>query len=304
MRQRTALALISAAGLGLALWGAAGAGLAGSDSGEATYLGSYSWHLDDPVFGGLSGLEISSDGTGFTAISDRGFRIDGRLARQAGQLTGVDMQPISPLRTPANKPVSGRQTDAEGLAIGPGGVSFVAFEGLHRVWAYPTPQGRATRLPRHADFQHLQYNAALEALAIDHRGWLYTLPERSGKMTRPFPLYRYRDGQWDKELSVPRRGYFLPVGADFGPDGRLYLLERDFLGFGFRSRVRSFAITANAIADEREILVTGTGRHDNLEGIAVWRDAEGRIRLTMISDDNFRVFQRTEFVEYALAKSG
>jgi hypothetical protein len=39
--------------------------------------------------------------------------------------------------------------------------------------------------------------------------------------------------------------------------------------------------------------------HDNLEGIAVWRDAEGFIRLTMISDDNGRApFQRTEFVEY------
>ena len=32
----------------------------------------------------------------------------------------------------------------------------------------------------------------------------------------------------------------------------------------------------------------------------VWRDDLGRIRLTMVSDDNFRFFQRTEFVEYAL----
>lgn len=40
--------------------------------------------------------------------------------------------------------------------------------------------------------------------------------------------------------------------------------------------------------------------HDNLEGISVWQDPDGRIRLTMISDDNFMVFQRTEIVEYAV----
>ena len=30
-------------------------------------------------------------------------------------------------------------------------------------------------------------------------------------------------------------------------------------------------------------------------------DSSGALRLTMISDDNFRAFQRTEFVEYRIA---
>jgi hypothetical protein len=42
-----------------------------------------------------------------------------------------------------------------------------------------------------------------------------------------------------------------------------------------------------------------TGTHDNLEGLDVWADAEG-LRATMISDDNFRFFQRTEIVDYRL----
>ena len=41
-------------------------------------------------------------------------------------------------------------------------------------------------------------------------------------------------------------------------------------------------------------------RHDNLEGLAVTRAATGQIRLTMISDDNFNPFQRSEIVEYLL----
>ena len=34
------------------------------------------------------------------------------------------------------------------------------------------------------------------------------------------------------------------------------------------------------------------------DDLAVWRDANGAIRLTMIADDNFFWVQRTEVVEY------
>jgi hypothetical protein len=135
---------------------------------------------------------------------------------------------------------------------------------------------------------------------VDAAGTLYGVPERSGGLTEPFPVYRYRDGVWDVPFSVARRGEFLPVGADVGPDGLLYLLERRFLGvFGLQSRVRRFAVDGDGIGQEQTLFETLPRTHDNLEGIAVWRDAQGFIRLTMISDDNGRApLQRTEFVEY------
>ena len=37
-----------------------------------------------------------------------------------------------------------------------------------------------------------------------------------------------------------------------------------------------------------------------MEGISVWRDPHGRIRVTLISDDNFFPLQRTMFAEYLL----
>lgn len=295
MRWRLALALGAACLGGIAL-----SGHARQPDDYATFLGAFTWSTSDPDFGGFSGLELSADGKRFTAISDRGRRIDGSLKRSSGQISGVQAGTSAPLRTAKGQALSGRHSDAEGLAIAADGRSFISFEGDHRVLAYPAGKTAAKPLKKHPDFRHLQNNSALEALAIDTRGWLYALPERSGKMTRPFPLFRYRNGTWDRTLSIPRRGHFLPVGADFGPDGRFYLLERDFAMIGFRSRVRSFVINANTVSDEREHIVTRTARHDNLEGIAVWRDAQNRIRLTMISDDNFRAFQRTEFVEYAL----
>jgi len=61
-----------------------------------------------------------------------------------------------------------------------------------------------------------------------------------------------------------------------------------------------FAISGDRIVQEQTLIDTPPGRHDNLEGLTVWQDMAGRIRLTMISDDNFNFFQRTELVEYAL----
>ena len=116
---------------------------------------------------------------------------------------------------------------------------------------------------------------------------------------KPFPVYRFRNGVWDQPFILPRRGYFLAVAADIGPDGRFYLLERQFFGLlGFGSRVRRFTMSPDGLSKEETLLQTTPGQHDNLEGLSVWRDASGTLRLTMISDDNFLFLQRTEIVEY------
>ncbi|MFV0299754.1 MAG: esterase-like activity of phytase family protein, partial [Paracoccus sp. (in: a-proteobacteria)] len=137
-----------------------------------------------------------------------------------------------------------------------------------------------------------------EALAIAPDGTLLTLPERSGKLTRPFPVWRWRDGTWDQPFSVPRNGDWLAVGADIGPDGRFYLLERDFKGLlGFRSRVRRFDLSETELTNERTLLESFPLQYDNLEGISVWDDGS-EIRMTLISDDNCGFLQRTELVEF------
>ena len=50
------------------------------------------------------------------------------------------------------------------------------------------------------------------------------------------------------------------------------------------------------------LLRTRFGELDNMESISTWRDAEGRIRVTLLSDDNFFPLQRTMFAEYILAE--
>ncbi|MFP4327771.1 MAG: esterase-like activity of phytase family protein [Paracoccaceae bacterium] len=290
---------VGAAAAGVLLAITAGLLGAGPSEGPARLVSVTPWQIDDPRFGGFSGLELDATGTRMTAVSDRGHRLDAMLRREGGRIAGLEAARFSALTDSGGRSLKGRGSDAEGLARREDGPLFVSFEGVHRVLAYPTPAA-ARRLPRPAAFDRLQSNSALEALAIDRRGWLYTLPERSGRPDRPFPVFRYRDGAWDTPFSVKRRDGFLPVGADIGPDGRFYLLERDFTGLGFRTRIRRFTLTETALTGEEVLLTTGTGTHDNLEGLAVWRDADGLIRLTMVSDDNFRFFQRNQIVEYAL----
>ena len=297
MPRRSRLALIPALAFVLALHTSAGAEVA------AGFLGSFVWRSSDPGMGGMSAIELAADGRRFVALSDRGRWISGTLQRDAqDRISGLTAGKATLLLGQGNAPLKSSRADSEGLALAPDGTAYIALEGVARVLRYDRIEGTAKNLPRPEAFRRLQLNSSLEALAIDSAGTLYTLPERSGREDRPFPVWRFRNGRWDRPFTIPRKGGFLPVGADFGPDGRLYLLEREFRGLlGFASRVRRFTIAGDSIGAEETLLQTRPGRHDNLEGIAVWRDAGGHLRLTMIADDNFRFFQRTEIVEYRVA---
>ena len=296
MRKRAQLGLAAALLYSLGLAGSA------SPTPPTGYISTYVWQADDPRFGGFSAIEMDGTGTSFVAISDHGAFVKGRVSRDSKlQIIGVTNGVVTLLRGEGPNPLKSDRNDSEGLAVGKDGVSYVSFEGVARVLRYRTIDGPAENLPVHPDFRKMQINSALEALAIGPDGTLYTLPERSGDMRRPFPVYRFRNGKWDKTLTISRTAAFLPVSADIGPDGRFYLLEREFEGFfGFASRLRRFDISDTALSNEKLIFESPVGAHDNLEGMSIWRDSFGILRATMVSDDNFNVFQRTEIVEYRL----
>lgn len=265
----------------------------------------FAWSLEDPAFGGWSGIEMSPNGRTFVAISDRGNILSGILERDGdGQIVNVKTGRIQPIpHSDGNNRLPRYYTDSEGLALGNNGRLFISFEGRHRIAAYPDSRAlKATDLAKGDFFTDLRLNSSLEALAIGPDGALYTLPENPGG-NRPFPVYRFADGTWRSFGTIARHDKFLPVGADIGPDGRFYLLERKFAGiFGFASRVRRFDMTPGGLDGETVLLRSPAGIHDNLEGLAVWSDAAGRIRLTMVSDDNFHAYQKSEIVEYVVTR--
>lgn len=311
MQNRAFLALVLLAGMALATLPLAAEGPAPSLTPHSDLIWS---EPGDPHFGGFSAIEVTADGAGFVALSDGGLVIQGLITRDgSGKITAVAAAaPAAWLLGARGKRLGDSENDTEGLAVLPDGTVFVSLEGPARVLRYARVGGSATVLPVPGEFRGMQKNSSLEALAAADDGTLYTIPERSGRLERPFPVFRFREGNWDQPFVLPRDGTLLPVAADIGPDGRLYVLEREFLGLaGFRTRLRSFGFGDAALGDERLLFDTETGRHGNLEGVSVWRNRAGHLIATMISDDNYEWFLATEIVEYDLgptaagvAKSG
>lgn len=293
MRRRSGLGLILAAALAVP-----------AAAGEAVWLGSFDWQGEGAPFGGFSGLEVAPDGVGFLALSDTGATVAGRLIRDGtGRISAIEADAPVMLHDSAGRVVRDPLDDAEGLTSAPDGGFYVSFELEHRVAFYPARDSAARGLITPRAFYDLAPNGGIEALALAPDGALLALPEEGAGAGAAIAVHRYREGRWDRPFDLRRDGHWRPVGADFGPDGRLYLLERDFWGLvGFMSRVRRITFEADRVVADEVLFATRAGQHDNLEGIAVWRDGAGAIRLTMIADDNFRLMQRTEIIEYRVAE--
>ena len=258
---------------------------------------SINMNMSDPRFGGFSSLEVAEDGMSFMATSDRGALLTGDIQRENGQMTGVENLRLIDILDSKGVPLNSYHTDAEGLAINEAGEIFISFEANHRVMMQAASEAVPVFVPKHPDFGGLINNSGLEALAVTADGALLAIPERSGDVNRPFPVYRFSEGGWTKDWSIPRVGDFLVTGADVFA-GQLYVLERDFSGvLGFSSRVRRFEIGGEG----GEILLeTNSGRFDNMEGIALWQPLGAAPRVLLISDDNFFFLQRTQLVELVL----
>jgi hypothetical protein len=262
-------------------------------------LSRVEWRGDHEWFGGFSGLVVAPDGAGFVAVNDRGWITEGQFIRDtAWRMTGVAAAPLRKMRGKTGRPLSPYLSDAEDMARAPDGSLFVAFEGWVRVSRYGTPDGLAQHLPRAPAFDDMNDNKALESLAIAPDGMVYAIPE--WPLGGAHPLFRFDGRGWSAPFSLPAHGTFLPVSAAFGPDGRLYLLERDaVVPVGFATRLRRFDWGAQGPSGGVVLAQTGFGVWDNAESVSVWRGPAGLVA-TLLSDDNFLPVQRTEFIEIAL----
>ncbi|MFL4469507.1 esterase-like activity of phytase family protein [Tateyamaria armeniaca] len=237
--------------------------------------------------GGVSAVEVEADGNAALVLSDRGTAHRFAILRdgQTGRIEDV-----------ARVKLPFPDRDTEGLAV-LGGKTFISYEDPAEI---STLGGQILPSPR--EFHALPSNSALEALAVTRDGVVYTLPENPRNKGQPIPIYRYQDKRWSVAAHLPRSDGFMPTGADFGPDGLLYILERSFSALGFRTRIRRIDLGVEPPVAET-LLKTKLGTHDNLEGLSVWRSDSGATCLTMVSDDNFLSVLRSELVEYALTET-
>lgn len=283
--------------------------------GALTFAGGFHLTSTDASFGGWSGLDVLEDGR-LLAVSDDGHFLWLDLA--ADGVTPVAAH-MSEIRDTNGKPFPTKVAgDAEGLAIY-NGVALVSFEGDARVMAYDvTTCGAAARAAalgwnlktafRQSGLK-VEPNLGVEGLAISDDGFLIAGIETQAGGESPFsirpleaaPDFKFRIGKKAPEL----------VGLDQVAQGdniRLFslhrssaaplssnaitfietVLTRDPNPSGKRAD-QTFSIKSSLILAEMNILLT----IDNYEGIAARQLPDGRVRLYVISDDNFSGRQRT-----------
>ncbi len=257
-----------------------------------------------PGFGGFSAIEVSEDGARFVALSDTAQWLEGRLMRRDGRLVDVEIDRFAPLRGPDGGRAAPVERDSEGLAIPApdlSGERLVSFERDHRIGAFAggdAPETEAWRLP---DWRGYGTNNGFEGLAVRPDGAILALREADADETSQEAEWLFPDGG-SRPARMPREEGFIATGADFGPDGLLYVVDRGFgLFSGFETRLRRLRVEGDALTDEEELLrVDAAQGADNAEGVAAWRDPDGRIRLTVVTDDNYNMIQRTLVLEFVV----
>lgn len=263
-------------------------------------------------FGGFSGMWRAPDGAGLVAISDAGHWLTATLRRTGGRLSGLDGARLAPILRADGRPLNRtRSYDTEGLAMA-GGVAFISIERTHQVMRFDFAKdgvmahGREIPVPR--ELKRLPANKSLEAIAVAPPGHplagaVIVVAERSGGEAEP-TLGAILTGPRAGLFQVSRPNAYDITDMAFLPDGDLLLLERWFRPFrGVAMRIRRVPgrmVAPGAMLDGPTLIEADLAQEiDNMEGLAI-HEEQGRHILTLISDDNFSMLQRTILLEFAL----
>lgn len=287
--------------------------------GKLTFLGGLELRGRDPAFGGMSSAIIDTDGRGFLAISDQAHWISGRFTTEGETLTGVEGVRIQPMIAPNGRRMKDtRWFDSEGLARR-GNQLFVSVERVHAILRFEMangrPTGRGTLIDTPSGMKDLNNNQGIESLGLmpqrsANAGALIAIAERAPKTrdgkentTDAIPGWLI-GGSAPGEFAVKRRDDFDITDLGFLPGGDMLILERRFTAFtGIAFRIRRIAlgtIRPGALLDG-ETLIEADMSHqiDNMEALMIHRAGDGRVILTLMSDDNFNLLQRNLVLRFA-----
>lgn len=270
---------------------------------EDVPVSQVNWHEDVAHFGGLSGLALKPDGKAFWAVSDDGYLAQGVLDRDAaGQLSGVHLLHYTQLMYDKTRPATGFQRDSEGLRLAPDGSLFISFEGYARIQQFLPPKYLPKSLHAWDRFKAIWNNQGMEALALRRDGSLLAVLEMPGADGAYKTFFHKPKGAFADGPPLATDGRFDATDADFGPDGRLYLLERSFSYlWGYQTRISVYAPDAAGFGPPQVAMLTKLGTYGDFEGMDVWKNAKGEMIATLISDNNFLPLTDTTIAEFRLS---
>ncbi|NTJ08535.1 esterase-like activity of phytase family protein [Rhizobium lusitanum] len=283
--------------------------------GALEFVGGLELSSDNALLGAISAIRFRPDQRHFISVLDTGHWLTGAIERDdKGRLKGITEARIMPMIDRYGDTDAGKGAmDAEGLALR-GDHVLVSYEQHHRVDTYPDPGFETSppddTIPILIPRRQLRANRSLEALMIAPQssplaGAAVIVAEDSlddqGNM-----LAAILDGPLQGRFTVRHYDSFDVSDGVFLPDGDLLLLERRFgLAHGLGMRIRRIAgadIRPDAVVDGKVIFEANSREQiDNMEGIDVFRAADGTLHLILVSDDNHSILQRSLMLEFRLS---
>jgi hypothetical protein len=264
-------------------------------------------------FGGLSALHIDPGGERFVALSDHGSWFTGRIAYAGGEMTGLREVEAAPMLYADGRSLSQRGWyDTESLAFD-GDTAYVGIERVNQIVKFDFGRdgvratGQAITVP--PGLRKLPNNKGPEALVFVPKGrplagTLIAVSER-GLDPDGNIIGFLIGGKTPGQFGVRRTDDYDISDATLLPGGDLLLLERKFSwlsGVGIRiRRIALKTLAPGATIDGPAIFEADLGYEiDNMEGIDSHVDAAGDTVLTLVSDDNFSMLQRTLLLQFTL----
>lgn len=266
-------------------------------------------------FGGLSGFRFLDDkGERFLALSDQGSWFTGAIRYAGGKMVGLDDVEAAPMLNAEGRPITEKRLwyDTESLARD-GSTVYVGLERVNQIIRFDFAKGgtraRGEVVPTPGAVRKLPYNKGLEALVFVPKGQplagtLIAMSE--GGFDADGNLIGFLiGGPTPGQFSIRRTDQQFISDAVLLPSGELLILERKFSWFtGIDIRIRSIplkTIAPGALVDGPVLFHADLGHEvDNMEGIDAHVTAEGETVLTMVSDDNFSLLQRTLLLQFTL----
>ncbi|HZP77987.1 MAG TPA: esterase-like activity of phytase family protein [Pseudolabrys sp.] len=281
--------------------------------GALEFRGGLELSSPNRAFGGISALRVAPDGAHFLAVTDNGSWLRGRITYEDGHPAGIADAEMAPILGADGKPLASRSWyDAESLAED-GDTRYVGIERVDQIVKFDygrdglLARGEPLALP--PQFKNFTYNKSLECLVMVPKemplaGTLVVVTERSLDSQGNHRSFLLADGHAG-EFSVVRSDDFDVSDCAVLPSADLLLLERRYSpARGVAMRIRRVPLSSlkpGALVDGPILVEADLGYQiDNMEGLAVHRADNGDLVLTLISDDNFSVIQRTLLLQFTL----
>ena len=265
------------------------------------------------AFGGISALRMEPDGSHFLSVTDNGSWLRGRILYRDGKPAGIADAEMAPMLGPDGGPLAARGWyDAESLAE-LDGTLYVGIERVEKIvrfdYAPRRPRGARRADPGAGRFQdlHLQQEPGVPGGAAQGLAARRHADRRSPSAASTPPAITALTCSTASRSSASASSAATTSTSAIAPSCRRPICCCSSAAIRWRaaspcaSAASRSPLKPGALVDGAPLIVADLGYQiDNMEGIAVHRNARGETILTLVSDDNFSVLQRNLLLQFAL----